>query len=352
MDDVIIIGGGPVGTGAAYFLTEQGFKVRVIERATEKRPGSKAIGIHGSTLKILEKFDMADALIEKGVKIQGARIYDVDKQIGQINFSHTPSPYNFILSVPQINIESLFESELKKKNVPIENGKRLVFYRQTKDYVEITLNGPEGLEVVQSRYILGADGAHSLVRDIAGLDGHKKTYQLYIDIMDIQMNEALSPYAHTHLNEHGGVIVYIPISRDTYRVIRPVPNEQIAFKESEVKSGTILWHSQFIVHKSLSKKGKSGRVLLCGDAFHQMSPAGGLGLNSGIGDAFLLAQYMKEGKLSKYSCHRKKDLRKILAHTDMASRLMFSQSYWLKKRILMLLSKTWVQKRLVKRNLK
>src|SRR3954454_5148625 len=166
-DRAIIAGAGPVGLAAALFLARAGQQVRLIDERPEPSPYSKALAINPRTLEILEPTGITRRMLELGKRVTGVRFYESGRVIGEISFTNLHPKFPFMLALSQATSESLLSDALKAAGNHVERGTKLVACREHERGVEVTLDSHElgARERVQCPWLLGADGAHSPVRE-------------------------------------------------------------------------------------------------------------------------------------------------------------------------------------------
>ena len=161
-------------------------------------------------------------------------------------------------------------------------------------------------ETVDFRYLCGCDGASSTVRRDLRLNFEGGTYDHLFYVADVTIDGEASTDFFINLNDRELGIV-LPIRTGTKRLIGIVPetlNGQADLTFEDVRPGAeklmqirveeVNWFSVYHVHHRVAEHFRVGRVFLLGDAGHIHSPAGGQGMNTGIGDAINLAWKLAE----------------------------------------------------------
>jgi 2-polyprenyl-6-methoxyphenol hydroxylase-like FAD-dependent oxidoreductase len=224
--------------------------------------------------------------------------------IGRIDFSHLESRYQFVLVLPQSDTERLLEEHLKELGVAVERGTTLKTFVQTDDAVTCTIVGPGGEEqMVQTPWLIGCDGAHSIVRHDLGLSFDGDTMDESFVLADVQVRGLTVPATEIGIFwSPDGTLMFFPIGHDRYRLIAdvgetprhdPTLAEVQAIVDARTPGGITLtdavWLSGFTINERMVPQYRTGRVLVAGDAAHIHSPAGGQGMNTGMQDAINLA---------------------------------------------------------------
>jgi 2-polyprenyl-6-methoxyphenol hydroxylase-like FAD-dependent oxidoreductase len=304
---VLICGAGPVGLTLAAELARYGVAVRIVDKAAEPSDKSKALVLWSRTLELLERGIGADRFVAAGFAMTGMNIMAGDRQIGRIDLSHIATPYPYALMLPQSDTERLLAERLAEFGVTVERAVEMTRIELRDDGVEATLTHAGGREEqVAADWLVGCDGAHSLVRHTIGAAFDGETNPSDWMLADVHMTgyplqeDEAATYWH-----HDGVFVIFPISPGRYRLIADQPSsgdvapptpsldEVQAIADHRGPGGLKLsdpiWLSGFRINERKVKTYRKGRTFLAGDAAHIHSPAGGQGMNTGMQDAFNLA---------------------------------------------------------------
>lgn len=348
MNDVLIVGAGPTGLMAALTLANRGITPRIIDRRIEPIQTSNALGIQPRTLEVWETLNIVEDAISKGHQLQGLTLSKPDHQIAQLSFTDLPTKFPFILSLPQAKTEALLASHLNKLGVTIERGVSLESLNIQGDHVQATCNG----DTQSYRWVIGADGTKSTVRDLAGIPFEGKDLPQHFIMADLQVNWDLDPTCGHVILSPQGPIAYFPFDRNNNgRLIFDVTLDPELKKEKNpsfdhfksllkqryhkrASLSEVNWISSFWVHSKLASSYRKGNLFLAGDAAHQHSPFGGQGLNTGAQDAFFLANLMadvlqnkeSEAVLDSYEDIRRPIGEAVVKRTDLMTRIMTSSS--------------------------
>ena len=339
---VLIVGAGPTGLVLALWLTAQGIRVRIIDRAAAPGSTSRALAVQARTLELYRQLDLTAEVLRKGhavaainLWVQGRRRTRVSlARIGADLTAYGPFVY------PQDEHEQLLTEHLAARGIRVQRNLELLRYTQCAAGISAVLRGPDGAEEhCAAAYLAGCDGARSAVRQISGADFPGGTYQQVFYVADVQAaGPALDGELHVDLDEADFLAVFPLTNSGRARLIGTVRDERAAHAESlkfedvsahaiehmKVQVQRVNWFSTYRVHHRVTDRFRHGRVFLLGDAAHIHSPAGGQGMNTGIGDAINLAWKLKavlageapDALLDSYDSERRAFARKLVASTD------------------------------------
>lgn len=299
--EIIVSGAGPVGLLLACELALAGVRVTVLERRTEPVPQSRALTMHGRTLEMLALRGVADRFLARGMPIPSGHFAGLPTRL---DFSACDSTYPFTLFLPQSVTEQLLEAWAGELGVDVRRGATVESTGQDEDGVWVTGTRDGTPFRLDARYLVGADGARSLVRRQAGIafDGLPPTKTAMLG--DVLLRSPPPGRALSLGNPAGGLMV-VPLGGELYRVIvvdaqeidvpvaLPLTLEGLAAATRRVAGDDYgmhapQWLSRFSNQTCLAQSYRQGRIFLAGDAAHIHLPAGGQGMNVGMQDAMNL----------------------------------------------------------------
>jgi 2-polyprenyl-6-methoxyphenol hydroxylase-like FAD-dependent oxidoreductase len=305
---VLIAGAGPTGLVLALWLTRQGVRVRLIDTSAEPGTTSRALAVQARTLELYEPLDLAAPVLERGHRIPAINLWARGAHAARLPFDAIGgnlTRYPFLEIFPQDEHERLLIERLRGLGVTVERCTELQGFTETTDGVRAQLRMPDGAEgTVQVAYLVGCDGARSRVREILGTGFPGGTYRQVFYVADIEgEGAALNGELHIDLDEADFLAVFALAGAGRARLIGTVRDERAAHAEQlrfadvqgraienlGLRIARVHWFSTYRVHHRVSEHFRRGRVFLAGDAAHIHSPAGGQGMNTGIGDAVNLA---------------------------------------------------------------
>ena len=311
---VIIVGAGPVGSTAAYYLAKSGVDVVVAEAAPMCMEDLRASTMHAATLEMLDKLGVVEDVIEQGLV---APIYQYRDRQTQETFSFdlteisdvTKFPYR--LQCEQHKLARILTSRMEKMdNAQVLFNHRLVHLEQSEKNVAVTFETPFSVERLEADYLIGADGANSIVRkwmDI-GFDGftYPEKFLTLSTTYPVENHfDNLSYVNYISEPNEWMVVLRVPtVWRVQISATQENDDEYLLSDENKTalfdrlmgdgKSIETAHRTVYRVHQRVVKKYNHGRVMLIGDAAHLNNPLGGFGMNSGIHDAWNVCEKLIE----------------------------------------------------------
>jgi 2-polyprenyl-6-methoxyphenol hydroxylase-like FAD-dependent oxidoreductase len=348
--EVLVVGAGPTGLVLALYLTRRGVRVRIVEKNAGPGRASRAMAVQARTLEYYDQLNFADDVIRRGIKIERLHLYEEKDEVAVFNFTDFGkgiSPYPFILSFPQDEHEALLTEQLAKAGVTVEWQTELADFTDEGGKVTGVLHTPRGEETFSVDYLCGCDGAHSRVRECLDMDFPGGTYDQIFYVADVQASGRRAIGDFTVCIESNIFSLIFPIrTTGMYRLIGIMP-EEISDPESatfedirpyvvnltELHIESLNWFSIYRVHHRVADRFRKGRAFIAGDAGHIHSPAGGQGMNTGIGDAvnlsWKLADVLRnradESILDTYEIERITFARLLVETTDRVFKLIVNR---------------------------
>ena len=307
---VIIIGAGPVGTFAAYCLAEYGIETLVLESESTCETDMRASTFHPSTLKYLDNLNLADELIEKGLKapIFQYRIRSTDEVL-EFNLKELDDvlEFPFRLQCEQYKFARMLAEKLDShRHSSVLFNRKLINFTEGDNKVTLDVDHHGTNEQYQCDYLIGADGANSIVRRNLGIEFSGFTYEE--KFFTLSTEKPLQDYFSnlSYVNyvsdpEEWFVLLKAP---SAWRILVPVPQtlDDKAIKSDDYVSDIFtrvlnasdpietIHRTIYRVHQRVVNKMSYGRIILAGDSAHLNNPLGGFGMNGGLHDAWNLAE--------------------------------------------------------------
>ncbi len=333
--EVLIVGAGPTGLALAAALRTHGIDVAVVEKASEMAGTSRAAVIHARTLEQLKRIDVDAELVRRGWVVPRFSVREGDRSLITIDFDHLPTDFPYTLMLTQDQTELVLRRRLAELGAEVHQSCELVSLEEAVDGVRAKM--ADG-RTVNAKYVVGADGMHSSVREFAGIGFTGAAYEESFVLADVRLDWALSQNEVMLYFAPTGLVVIAPLPGGRHRIVATVdeaPSEpDAAFLQAildergprlkPARVHEVVWSSRFRVHHRLAEQYRSGRLLLAGDAAHVHSPAGGQGMNTGIQDAIALADYLAqvlrgsapEDVLDGYEAERRPIAAQVVHMTD------------------------------------
>jgi 2-polyprenyl-6-methoxyphenol hydroxylase-like FAD-dependent oxidoreductase len=343
--DVLISGAGPTGLVLALWLTRQGVKVRIIDKTAEPGTTSRALAVQARTLELYRQLDLADAVVARGHRVRAGNFWVDGRRQAGISLEDLGAgltPYPFMQIFPQDEHEKLLIERLDALGVRVERLTELLGFSEQRDGMKVRLRGADGNEQdCEASYLAGCDGARSKVRELIGTGFPGGTYPHIFYVADVEASgPALNGELHVDLDEADFLAVFPLAGSGHARLIGAVRGERAeraetltfadisdrAIRNMKVEIAKVNWFSTYHVHHRVTEHFRKGRVFLAGDAAHIHSPAGGQGMNTGIGDAINLAWKLaavlkgraNDALLDSFEAERIGFARRLVATTDRA----------------------------------
>ncbi len=339
MESVLVVGAGPTGLVMALGLARRGVPVRIIDAKDGPTRESRAMGLHARTLEFYRQFGFADEVVERGVIADAIHFRAGDRDIARLSLADMGkgiSPYPFMLAFPQDEHEPFLEDRLGELGVHVQWGTTLQDLHDLGASVEATIADGSSIERSNFAYVVGCDGAHSRVRDILQIGFRGGSSEGLFYVADAVVAGDYRGEIFLGLRE-AGLGLMIPVrSTGTQRLIGVVPpglrEKEVDFEDLRahieyvlgIEVGEVNWFSSYQVHHRVAERFGRGRVFIAGDAGHIHSPAGGQGMNTGIGDAVNLSWKIAEvahgraepALLGTYEAERIPFAKSLIATTD------------------------------------
>lgn len=312
--DVLIVGAGPTGLTLAVDLARRGVRAVLIEAAPALPRQSRGKGLQPRSLEVLDDLGVVDAVLGHGQSRQDITLYRDGRRLARIPAGLTEPradlPYPNIVMIPQWRTTTLLARRLHELGSAIRFDTRLESFTAGSDAVRAVVTTPDGgREDLTVRYLVGCDGAHSIVRRTLDLEfaGSSDETQRYLlgDITVPGWHPEVDGAVRSHawLGTDGSFLglaglpgtgqwqIGASITADddlepTLEALQRLWNERTGHPQVRLSDAT--WLSNFRVNVRMVEDYRRGRVLLAGDAAHVHPPTGGQGMNTGIQDAYNL----------------------------------------------------------------
>jgi 3-(3-hydroxy-phenyl)propionate hydroxylase len=344
-DRVVVVGAGPVGATMALALVKKGIPVTLLEAEADAVEDQRAATVHPPTVEMLAELGLKDAAFsdEPTGGLQSPIFHFRDRITGElvavfdVSVLNGEVPFPFVLQWEQYKLVRAALPLITASGIgEVRFSTRLTDLKQDADRVTLTVKNQDGeTETLQARYVIGTDGAWSLVRQRAEIEFEGFTWpERFIkigttfDFLSTERGYCTRNYFSDpaewlnlfKVKGNGGAGIWrgiFPVPADESReTAMSVEGVQRRLQGLFAKPGDydISYHAIYDVHQRVAATFNKGRVLLAGDSAHVNNPIGGMGMNGGIHDAMNLASKLSDiwfngadvGILDRYSRQRRK----------------------------------------------
>ncbi len=315
---VLIVGAGPVGQMAALLLARQGVQSIIVDRRETRLTAPKAHAVNSRTLEICESVGVsAEKIRSTGAPADEAGWVRFASTLTGTHFGHLPyerqqddvkdlTPFP-LSNIAQPDFEELLEAELLRcPQVTFLRGTECLNVAEVADGVTASITSTETeTQKISCRYVIAADGANSPIRSALGIDlegpeglQHNMMIHFESDLSNLVADKPGILYFLFEPEAQGALIAYdlgktwvlmhgfdpstaLPESFDD-ATCRGLVEKAVGASLTDLKIKNV---GPWTMCAQVAERYRAGRIFLAGDAAHRFPPTGGLGLNTGIGDA-------------------------------------------------------------------
>jgi 3-(3-hydroxy-phenyl)propionate hydroxylase/6-hydroxy-3-succinoylpyridine 3-monooxygenase len=302
-DNVLVVGAGPVGLTVALGLARAGVEVTVVERGSALNTSPRAAVYQWCVLDYLAELGVLADAEQRGVRGRGLgmRRFDTGQRIrrsASVLDGYVPHPYTIHLGQDKLG-EIVLAHLPRYPHASVIWNTEVTGLRQDPDGVTVQTASSACPGELRGGWVIGADGARSVVRHSLGLDFDGLTWPERFVATNIRYDFRAHGFDDGNFvaDQRTGAVVVV-LSRDglwrcTYQEAANLPAPTIpermasffaAFLPGTKDFELVEW-SPYRMHQRSASRYRAGRVLLAGDAAHATNPTGGLGLTSGLFDS-------------------------------------------------------------------
>lgn len=355
--DVLIVGAGPTGLLLACQLALNNIPFRIIDKTEDHTTQSRALVIQARSLEIFDQMGIAEKAIRQGQVAKAIGAFFNGKKVVRFTVNEIGrglTKFPNLLMLEQSHTEKILVDLLKEQGQEVERKTELKNITQNQQEVISVLKLKDGKEEkIITKYVVGADGAHSVVREQLDIPFGGKTYEQSLFVLDCRA-EVPIPNDEMYLSfsdkAFGG---FFPLTNGRWRILGSIPMDlekkgELEFEDieknfaertrMEIRLYDPQWISAYHSHHRYASSFRKGRCFIAGDAAHIHSPVGAQGMNTGLQDAYNLAWKLTlalKGKvndsiLDTYTEERIAIAKKLVGTTDRVFNFITSRGFLLK----------------------
>jgi len=308
---VLVVGFGPVGATLAGLLAGAGVKVLAVDKATDVYPLPRAGHFDHEIMRVFQQLGIAEAVLPhthvpfcyEFRNAKGEVLYSQTSEEGQLAPSGWPSSYMF--NQPGVE-RALREKVSALPSLDVRLGVEFRSLQTLAAGIEATLATPTGELIVAADYVVGCDGAWSPVREGLGvklIDLEFDEPWLVIDALPRPGSQL--PRKNLQICDPARPTSCLPLGPGKHRwefMMKPDETPEQVLEDAFIRELLAPWEADIEIerkavyrfHGLVAERWRDGRVLIAGDAAHQMPPFAGQGMCSGIRDAANLSWKLLE----------------------------------------------------------
>ena len=306
--DVLIVGLGPVGAVLAALGAQLGLRIRVVEKDTEVYRLPRAVQIDYEVMRLLNFVGVADDVLANSCASAGYEFVNRDREILMSRYPPpglAPTGYPWANMFHQPSLEAALRARLAEcPEVEVSLGATVTGVEQDDAGVTAVIETEDGSERAEAAYAVGCDGARSFVRRALDIDMVDLGFEEPWVVVDVKLPPGMRQLTEVSVQLCDPVQPTTSVLSGPGRhrwefMLRPGDDYAEATRPEVLKALLADWvdteaielerSAVYEFHGLIARRWRTGRILLIGDAAHQMPPFFGQGLCSGVRDACNLA---------------------------------------------------------------
>ena len=312
--EVAVVGGGPVGLVTALLLAREGVATALLEKAPDIETDLRASTFHPPTLDLLDGIGLAAGLIAQGLISPQWQVRlhpEGERAVFDLGVIANATRHPYRVQCEQWKLSRLALAALRvEPRAEILFATEVMGLAQDDEGVTLDLGGAAAPSQLRARFVIGADGARSVVRQALSLDFEGETYPettlLATTTFPFEDHlEGLTNIAYCWKAGGNFSLLRVPgrwrvsiYPREDMPIEAQITDEAIAASMQEIVANPpgyeVMEKRPYRIHKRIAPHYYRGHVALAGDAAHLNSPSGGMGLNGGLHDAFELVAALRD----------------------------------------------------------
>lgn len=312
---IILVGAGPVGLVTALAMAQRGLDVTVLEADARYDEKPRAATTQASTLDMMDTLGIADEIIRQGLISAKFQHWDrvTNELVAEFDFSvlngETNHPY--AVQCESHKTVAIAESALKRHaHARVLREHEVIEVGQDSNGVWADCTTPDGPRRFAGDYLVGTDGARSLVRKACGVAFEGYTFpERFVGLTTPHDFEAKFGYSNrNYFADPNRFVLLFKVSgndfKGMWRVISAdgsdasdeallsdaAVQERLQYFWPKSEPYDVHYRGLYKFHQRVAGSFRTGRMFLAGDAAHVNNPMGGLGMNSGVHDGLELAE--------------------------------------------------------------
>ncbi|PIZ04005.1 MAG: hypothetical protein COY58_06565 [Gammaproteobacteria bacterium CG_4_10_14_0_8_um_filter_38_16] len=300
---ILIVGAGPAGLTLACLLAQFQVPFIIIDKKSGISSDIKACMLSSRSLEIFSDLGLMDQAMQLGQVVQAFEVYRNNALAVSLDYQRIQTRFPFNLHLGQPNTEKVLYEKLASQRINVLWRHALHEFVQNEKAVTATVMVENTAVTIQAEFLIGADGATSLVRKFSQLDFKGETYPSHFLLGNVKLDADLSydkarlffgdfgflsvyPLPDHYMQIGGNIIAPNHLAKPHFDELKKLFQDRCGYSG---KLRDLKWLSYYRTHSRGVKERVINRVILMGDAAQIVSPLTGLGMNAGIQDAENLA---------------------------------------------------------------